>query len=104
MSQIIVNIPDCATQEATDSYDIITVNTENCPAAGVTETMFSTWQFILMAVIVLAFIGATAMVRYRRHERLETQYTAELEASVAKSTAKHINCPTCGDRYIPEKS
>lgn len=106
MSSIVVNFPDCATLGSSDpggrdphQQDTITVYTENCPAQGdtYTQTMFSTWQFVLMAVIMLAMVVATGMVRYRRHERLQAERIAELNV-------KHIACPTCGDRYAPEKA
>lgn len=48
------------------------------------------WMYLLIAVIVLAFIIATAIVRYKRHEeRGETERQRILHPPK--------QCPTCGD-------
>lgn len=109
MSQIIVNIPDCATGSHDDS-DVITITTENCgPAPAPGPRQFpGTGEWIggfLMLVAVLAAIVAT---RWKSHDtkpaRLAEQNRArqiELDAEV-KMAALHRTCGTCGDKYEPE--
>lgn len=115
MSQIIVNIPDCAafanntTRDAQPSNNI-TIDTSNCPVAPPNPApTISTFGIIIVGIVVIAFFVATAIVRHRAHElkpkRLEAQNAArkiELDARVAMANSP--KCQVCGHKPVLEES
>lgn len=114
MSQIIVNIPECATYADNSTRDsqqsnTITVDTSNCPAPPPNPApMIDTWGIIIIAAVAVVLFVSTAIVRYRAHElkpqRIEAQNNArkiELDAEV-QMAALRKRCGTCGDVYEPE--
>jgi len=62
----------------------------------------SSWMLVVIGILLFVTIVATAMVRYRRHERLETEHKAEQATEQAKAQRKTTACPTCGTVYFPE--
>jgi GAF domain-containing protein len=103
VSELIVRFPDCAELGSNDpgdrgqsgSQDVITVYTESCPALVNVEApppLVPWWAWVLQALVLIAFIVATAIVRHRRHERLEKERTDELTAEVALNKT----CRICG--------
>ena len=50
-----------------------------------------TWALISFVIVGLAFILATAIVRYRAHEARERENVARINKVVKQ-------CPTCGDK------
>lgn len=104
MSQIIVNIPDCATGSH-DDHDVITVTVQDCPVPiAAPPPLIPSWTFILGAVVMLAVILATAIVRFRRHERLQAEHKSDDEVEIAKANRRTTSCPTCGTVYVPEEA
>lgn len=107
VSQIIVNIPDCATGSH-DDHDVITINTENCPAAlPGPPPLIGAGEILATVLVSLAVIVGTVVVRYKAHElkpaKLEQRRLArkqEIDGQVALAQT-HKQCPTCGDKYEP---
>lgn len=61
------------------------------------------WMLVIGAILILAFIVATAIVRYRRHERLESEHRDDQQTERAIAARETTSCPTCGTVYVPEK-
>ncbi len=59
------------------------------------------WFIVIVALVTLATIVAIAIVRYRRHERLEDERRRELDAQVAM-TKERKSCHMCGAVYDPQ--
>lgn len=109
MSSIIIDLPDCGELGTRENdgpnSDTITVQTDHCsPIIEGPPPLVPWWAWTLGAVILLAAIVATGMVRYRRHEQIQAVRQAEIEADVEKANARHTSCPTCGTRYVGTKA
>ena len=103
MSGVVVDFPGCGVVNSTKDQNsqTITVTTDQC-APPAPEPQVPTWTFFLVAVLVFVFIVATAIVRFRRHERLQAEHMADVSVETVKAAAKHTSCPTCGTVYVPE--
>jgi hypothetical protein len=78
--------------------DICSLTPYTAPPATVEYySLAPTWSLLLVAVIVLAFILATAIVRYKAHqERGDTERQRILHPLQ--------KCPTCGDELETEET
>lgn len=109
MSQIIVNIPDCATGSH-DDHDVITVTTEGCPAAPAgPPPLIPGYGWFLGFVVIIAVIIAIGVVRWKRIDddlpsradrKLELR-KAELDARARIAEARN-SCQNCGVVYAPK--
>lgn len=95
-------ILDCDGQR--DSKNpVCTLSPYSAPPATVDHfSIAPTWSIVVIAVVAIIIIIATAMVRFRRHERLETEFAEEQRTKQAEAAVKHTQCPTCGTVYVPE--
>lgn len=93
---------DCDGQRDTKN-PVCTLSPYHAPPATVDHySIAPTWSIVVIALVAVIIIIATAMVRYRRHERLENEFAEEQKTKQADAAVKHTQCPTCGDVYVPE--
>lgn len=85
-----------------ESNGSIVVTMEQCvPESVGPPPLVPWWGFVLGAIVVITFIVANGIVRFRAHERKENERGKELQAQVELAKAQK-SCPTCGWKYQPE--
>lgn len=104
MSRIEIEFPDCGkmlTDQQTTDGDT-TISMADCtPVVEAPPPLIPWWGFLLSAIVAIAFIVSTGMVRYRAHERKQADRAKELDAQIALAKARKT-CTICGGTYQPE--
>lgn len=102
MSRVEIEFPDCGDVSTMESNGSIVVTMEQCvPEAIGPPPLVPWWAFVLGAIVVIAFIVTTGIVRFRAHERKENDRAKELQTQVELAKAHKI-CDFCNGEYAPQ--